>query len=206
MLIKKNIGLISKYLVPRASKYFDAILKVWQRKWMHKSINRVIVIAFLLGIVLTLTVKLGWLNYHFHNDFIAVEFAFTILLISELAALIFVMPRSVGMAMGKQFEILALILLRSAFKEFSLLEPDFTWEALNNPITKMIVDAFGSLFIFIAVGVYYKSLKRMRLTENREEHLRFKAFKKMIKMIIKHRITYIKYYKKIYRTYKKTRT
>ena len=151
---------------------------------MHIAINRIIVLAFLAGIVFTIGIKLEWINYEIHSDFIAVEFAFTILLLSELAALIFVMPRSVGMAIGKQFEILSLILLRSAFKEFSHLEADFAWETFNNPVTKMIVDAFGSLLIFVMVGIYYKSLKRIRLTENEEEHQRFKAFKKFVALLL----------------------
>ena len=83
------------------------------------------------------------------------------------------------MAVGKQFEILSLILLRSAFKEFSHFEEPVQWNNLGDPVFKMTADAFGALIIFIMIGVYYHYLRRNRLTDSPKDHEQFKAFKKL---------------------------
>ena len=48
--------------------------------------------------------------------------AFSLILVMELMSLIFVIPASLSISIGKQFEILTLILLRNAFKELTTLE------------------------------------------------------------------------------------
>ena len=45
-------------------------------------------------------------------------------------------------------------------------------------------DAYGSLAIFIIIGVYYKTQKRIRLTESEEEHQQFKDFKKLVSLLL----------------------
>ncbi|SDA88909.1 hypothetical protein SAMN03080617_03124 [Algoriphagus alkaliphilus] len=52
------------------------------------------------------------------NIFFSIELAFNVLLIFEAMSLIFLFPDSVADSVGKQFEIISLILLRDAFKEF----------------------------------------------------------------------------------------
>jgi len=79
---------------------------------------------------------------------------------------------------------LSLILLRSAFKEFSHFEEPILWDTLSDPVFKMIADAFGAVFVFILTGIYYRILKKSKLTENKEDHEQFKAFKKLVALLL----------------------
>jgi hypothetical protein len=89
------------------------------------------------------------------NHFFAIEIAFTLLLLAELLALIFVLPHSVARSVGKQIELLSLILLRSAFKELKVYEEPIVWLDHQEAIFKMVAEASGSLLIFFLLGIYY---------------------------------------------------
>ena len=178
--------MFSKFVLPKASQAFDFLEKIWNQHRTHTNISRLLVYAFFVGLTVAELAARDLLpfKHNIHNHFFAVEIAFTLLLLTELLALIFVMPNSVGVSVGKQLEILSLILIRSAFKEFSHFEEPVIWNNLDGPVLKMVADAFGSLSIFIIIGIYYKTQKRIRLTESEEEHEQFKDFKKLVSILL----------------------
>lgn len=176
--------MFTEYILPKAVTAYNFTLKLWQSHRLHLAISKVLVAVFVLALIATAGNHFGLIHLPIHSQFFAVELAFTLLLIIELAALIFVIPRSIGKSIGKQFEILSLILLRSAFKEFSHIEGELVWDNLNNPVSKMIADAFAALLIFFLIGVYYDILKRNRLTENEADKAQFKAFKKLVALLL----------------------
>ncbi len=178
--------MLSRFILPIASRVYDRLDIYWKRHHTHETISRLLVYAFLAGLVIAELAVRHWLPFenNIHNHFFAVELAFTLLLLTELLALIFVLPNSVGVSVGKQLEILSLILIRSAFKEFSHFEEPVIWNNLDGPVLKMIADAFGSLAIFIVIGVYYRTQKRIRLTESQEEHQQFIDFKKLVAVML----------------------
>ena len=178
--------MISKFILPLSNRAFDFLEHHWNQHHTHVSLGRLLVYAFVAGLIMAEFAGRDWLPFphNIHNHFFAVELAFTLLLLTELLALIFVMPNSVGVSVGKQLEILSLILIRSAFKEFSHFEEPVIWNNLDGPVLKMVADAFGSLAIFVIIGVYYKTQKRIRLTESEEEHKQFKDFKKLVSVLL----------------------
>jgi len=177
---------LSKYILPLTSRAFDFLEKLWNQHRTHTHISRLLVYAFIVGLLVAELAVRDWLPFPhtIHNHFFAVELAFTLLLLTELLALIFVIPDSVGVSVGKQLEILSLILIRSAFKEFSHFEEPVVWDNLDGPVLKMVADAFGSLAIFVIIGIYYKAKKRIKLTESEEENRQFKDFKKLVSFLL----------------------
>ena len=178
--------MLTKIVLPISSRAFDSLEQIWNQHRTHVNISRLLVYAFVSGLIVAELAGRDLLpfEHNIHNHFFAVELAFTLLLLTELMALIFVMPNSVGVSVGKQLEILSLILIRSAFKEFSHFEEPVIWDNLDGPVLKMVTDAFGSLFIFVIIGVYYKTQKRIRLTESEVEHQQFKDFKKLVSILL----------------------
>jgi hypothetical protein len=113
--------------------------------------------------------------------FDAVNISFTALLIYEVLGLIFVLPESVADSVGKQFEILSIVLLRSAFKEFSHFSlPIYISQQNIVEILPMLADIFGALLIFLIIGFYYHRQKHERITRNEKEQQRFINFKKLL--------------------------
>ncbi|MEM8525462.1 MAG: hypothetical protein AAGG68_12550 [Bacteroidota bacterium] len=178
--------MLSKILLPVVRQIFDKLNEIWHAHRTHTNISRLLVFVFLLGLAISELAARNLLpfEHHINNHFFAVELAFTLLLLTELLALIFIMPNSVGVSVGKQLEILSLILIRSAFKEFSEFEEPVIWNNLDGPVLKMVADAFGSLAIFLIIAIYYKTQKRIRLTESEEEHLQFRDFKKLVSLLL----------------------
>ena len=117
--------------------------------------------------------------------FLAVDIAFTALLIIEVMGLIFVLPRSVADSVGKQFEILSIVLLRSAFKEFGEQYSHVSRESFYDPeFYHMFYDAFGALIIFFLLGFYYKVQLHERITFSDSEQTVFVRFKQLVAMAL----------------------
>lgn len=146
-----------------------------------------LIVGFLLGLLLALFAgTLGWFKIPGQtNYFLAIDIAFQILLITEILGLIFVLPRSVADSVGKQFEILSIILLRSAFKEFGKFDQPVEWSGLHyDPLIYMLSDAFGALVIFLIIGFYYKKQRHVRITQTDQEQDEFAQFKQVLALIL----------------------
>ena len=130
-----------------------------------------LIFLFIFGLFLAEAKRMGWLEGTIledsvYNHFFAIELAFTLLLLTELLSLIFTMPNSIAESVGKQFEILSLILIRSAFKEFTKIEEPIDWSNVRGAVLHIGSDAFGGLIIFILLGFYYHLHKNTHLTRN----------------------------------------
>lgn len=123
----------------------------------------------------------GW----FHTShYWAVNVAFTLLLVLEVISLIFTIPCSISKSVGKQFEILGLILLRSTFKELINFPEPITvadnWDAM----LRIASDGMGALIIFGFLGFYYRlDKKRVRLATGNMLY-KFVASKKLVALCL----------------------
>ena len=177
--------MITRYILPHIVRLFDFFHEQWETKATFALISRVLIIAFLTGLALAEAKRFGWLegtvleNY-VSNHFFAIEISFTLLLLTELLELIFTMPNSIAESVGKQFEILSLILIRSAFKEFTKIEEPIDWANVQGAVLHIGSDAFGGLLLFILIGVYYRQHKKTRFTRSAADKAHFISYKKLI--------------------------
>ena len=79
---------------------------------------------------------------------------FTLVLVLEVVDLVFSLPRSTSRSVGKQFEILALILLRNAFKELTNLPVPIEVTGHTDVLIRLAVDGIGALAVFVLLGAY----------------------------------------------------
>ncbi|MEQ8553114.1 MAG: hypothetical protein RIC06_24525 [Cyclobacteriaceae bacterium] len=168
-------------------RLYDILAAVWQNHRTDKFISNGLIIGFITGLILVVGNRLfeiPWLSSSV-NYFLAIDIAFQILLIIEILGLIFILPKSVADSMGKQFEILSIILLRSAFKEFGKFSHPVEWSNIvYEPLFHMLSDAFGALLIFLIIGVYYKKQLHTKITETKKEQEEFISFKKVLAIIL----------------------
>ncbi len=170
-------------------RLYDQLEGLWEHRHTHHLISSVLVISFLIGIVIGEVGRRGLFPETWHlpphlNHFFAIELAFTLLLLAELLALVFALPYSVAKAVGKQFEILSLILLRSAFKEFKVFEEPIIWLNHKEAIFKMVADASGGLTIFFLLAIYYHIRIRVAISQNEQESSEFQAYKKLVALFL----------------------
>jgi len=168
---------------------FNHLEAWWESEKMHARVGYTLVFAFLAALVLIELNRQGWLPASVAhklpvNHFHAVGFVFNLLLIIEVISLVFSLVHSVSESVGKQFEILSLILLRSTFKEFVHFSEPIHWTQLSEPIYHILADAVGALIIFIILGFYYKLQKHQPVICDEQEKNRFIISKKALALIL----------------------
>ncbi|RUA25305.1 MAG: hypothetical protein DSY76_06775 [Bacteroidetes bacterium] len=185
---KLNI-IILKKLINFFGEQYDRLESYWEGDVNHKLLGTSIVMAFLLSLLIIQMNRWGFLpqaiaQYISHNYFVAIEFAFVVLLFFEVLSLVFVLPHSVAGALAKQFEILSLILLRNSFKEFGEIPDISNLIHMQDVGLHIISDAFGALIIFVGIYFIRSTSKHYRITDDDDEQFRFVQLKKLISVIL----------------------
>jgi len=175
-----------KDLFSRQIRWFNLLDELWESKRVSKLISNLVVMFFIGGILIAFLDYLGVpLPFHDLSPFFAIELAFTVLLVFEILGLIFLFPKSVADSVGKQFEIISLVLLRDAFKEFGHYLGDLSWKPeFLLEILPILSDAFGAILIFFITGIFYSIQRHQRITQNPEEQENFMSIKKLLSMYL----------------------
>lgn len=169
---------------------FDPLNQFYEQEKVHRKISILLVLFFISSLLVIelnrqhlLPTALG--NMVPGNHFYAIGGAFTVILILEVISLIFVLPCSFSRSVGKQFEILSLILMRNAFKELSHFQEPVTFVGNEKSILYILSDGFGAVLVFALLGVYY--LLQARTVDERDaldDLYRFVAAKKGIALVL----------------------
>lgn len=144
----------------RMAGIYDALEQFWEHERTERAAANLLIAAFLGSLALIELARQGWLPREValllpKNHYYAINAAFSMLLGIEVFGLVFSLANSVSDSVGKQFEILSLILLRNSFKEIvHLTEPLVPSEA-SGPVLHMLSNAGGGLVIFLLLGLYY---------------------------------------------------
>jgi hypothetical protein len=180
------------FIYERCTFIFDPLHYYWEHERIHRKISVMLVLLF-IGSLLVIELKRQNLLPESMagsipaNHFFAIQAAFTVVLILEVISLIFTIPCSFSKSVGKQFEILSLILLRNAFKELSYLPEPITFTGHEEAILRIVTDGFGALLIFALLGFYYRiqeQLQHQDLKGKPGDLFSFIAAKKGIALII----------------------
>jgi len=185
------------YIAERITFIFDPLHHLWEHEKIHKKISVGLVFFFLITVIAIEMKRQGILPENLgaflpSNHFYAVQYAFTVVLILEVISLVFTLPCSFSRSVGKQFEILSLILLRNAFKELAQLPEPVTFEGSRMAVLHIISDGFGALLIFALLGYYYYSQSKIKDDVLKPSDLfSFVAAKKGIALILLVLFTYM---------------
>lgn len=169
---------------------FDPLQQFYEHQKVHRKISVVLVLLFLSSLLAIELKRQQMLPEQLSsllpgNHFYAISGAFTVILILEVISLIFILPCSFSRSVGKQFEILALILIRNAFKELSYFQEPVAFIGNEEKILHILSNGFGAFVIFALLGVYYMLQNK---TSNEQEAIddvySFVAAKKGIALIL----------------------
>lgn len=163
---------------------YDKCEDRWHSIQASKIISNLVVSFFFVGVFITLLSHYQVINFAV-GKFFAIELSFSVLLISEILGLVFILTHSVADSVGKQFEIISLILLRDAFKEMGHLPLDIAWNTDTlMELLPLMTDATGAVVIFLIIGLFYKAQRHVRITNNPQEQLRFIMLKKSVANVL----------------------
>ncbi|MBU1232184.1 MAG: hypothetical protein KKD01_03780 [Proteobacteria bacterium] len=174
----------------RITWIFDPLHQFYEHEKMHRKISILLVLLFITSLFVIELKRQHWLPEQLSymipgNHFYAIGGAFTVILILEVISLIFTLPCSFSRSVGKQFEILSLILMRNAFKELSHFQEPVTFLGNEQGILHILSDGFGAVVIFTLLGVYYILQNKVQdERENVNDIFSFVAAKKGIALIL----------------------
>ena len=176
-------------LFARITYIFDPLQTIYEHENVHRKISVLLVFLFLVSLATIELKRQGWLPQELAslvpgNHFYAVHAAFTVILVLEVISLIFVLPCSFSRSLGKQFEILSMILIRNAFKELSYFAEPLGYEGNIDKIMHILASGFGALLIFALLGLYYKIQRRSEDDSRHMDLYSFVASKKAISLAL----------------------
>jgi hypothetical protein len=124
-----------------------------------------------------------------NNPISAIYTPFSFILIYEVYLLLFYLPQSTSFYIGKQYEIITLIVIRRIFKDLGDLELVKNWFENENDL-KFTIDALTSLILFLLIFLFYhkilrRSVPESELPEQKNKYpAQFVLLKKVIALVL----------------------
>lgn len=150
----------------KIEKYFSILLS---SKTKHRVENAILIVAIVSYVVhlsiIFLNVQ-GFLTLDekfFTNPIAAIYTPFSFILIYEVYLLIYFLPKSITIYIGKQYEIITLIVIRRIFKDIAYVELTSDWFTDKNDL-QFTFDVLTSVILFFLIFQFYKSTKRADYT------------------------------------------
>jgi hypothetical protein len=165
----------------------------WEKLTTQRRVASALVIVFVAGLALVEARHLQWLPSELteplpSNHFEAILLPFTLLLLTEVISLVFAIAQSVAIAVGKQLEIMSLILIRQSFKELTYLSEPIVWDVNSGEMTRRVLyilsDASGALVIFALLVIYFKILFHQPISSDPDDQSSFIGAKKFIALVL----------------------
>jgi len=170
-------------------KLFLKVFSENKLKKFEKFILFFATIGFIIHLGLILLNNNGLLNLSIGEDNLlqnpisAIYTPFSFILVYEAFLLIYYLPRSFTTSVGKQYEIISLILIRKIFKDIPDVNLNDNW-FLNENNIQLIYDLSGILIIFFLIFIFRKlkeNLPNLSVNKNLE---RFINYKRLISLIL----------------------
>ena len=173
-------------------KIEDLFSKIFSEKIIKKFEKYILYLAS-IGFVIHLTIIL-LNNYNlielsvvgtnlFSNPISALYTPFSFILVYEAFLLIYYIPRSFTTAVGKQYQIMSLIVIRKIFKDIPLVDLNANWiENSNNQ--QLVFDLVGVLIIFFLIYLFKITKEKLPIKPVSEKLDRFIASKKLVSIVL----------------------
>lgn len=176
-------------LTERLGGIYDFFEKKWSGPTGHRFAGGIVVLCFIGSLFLVELKKLhmfqGYLPDFIPDTYLsAIEAALTLVLVIEVMGLVFSIVNSVTSSVGRQLEILSLILLRDVFKEISHVTEPVVWGQLTDAMLPIAATSVSALIIFATLGFFYKLKKRVDIKGDESDKQSFITSKKIISLIL----------------------
>lgn len=167
-------------ILNKAAHIFDCIHAWWERPQVAKRLSLLLIAVFVVCGLLILLGRLGLVPPELglkppQNPFFAIQVAFTFILLVEVVELVFSIPESVSLAVSKQMEIMALLLLRESFADIGLLSTEISIATDGFMLAQVGITAVAGLLLFICRGVFMR-FYTVRLCEDMQSYINAKKF------------------------------
>lgn len=172
-------------LIDKSAQLFDWLKGVWKLSIVERGLSLILVFSFLLTILGIVLNNMGVLPAPLDrlvplDYFEAIKMAFSLVLAVEVIELIIAISSSVSLAVGKQLEIMGLLLLRETFTDIGQLRGIIDLARDKEDLIQIAVTALGGLSLFIMRGVF----ARWRYVQENKDVKGYINAKKLIALLL----------------------
>ena len=143
--------------------FFDKLISERAKKISERLILRVAIASYILHLILIALANFGLIpmeSKFLSNPISAIYTPFSFILLYEVYLLIFYLPKSISYYIGKQYEIITLIVIRRIFKDIGQLKLSSNWFQINSDL-QFTYDVLTSLVLFILIHWFYKNTQNV---------------------------------------------
>ena len=174
--------------------FIENVFSEKTKKLSEQIIINIAIFSFVVHLILILLNNFGVFGDQyessgfFSSPIAAIYTPFSFILLYEVYLLIYYLPKSMTIYIGKQYEIIMLIVIRRLYKDLSQLELSNNWFSIQEDL-QFTYDLLATIILFILIHLFYKMnkyrvRKLLKLTETRTEIVRFIKIKKVIALIL----------------------
>lgn len=169
-------------------RIFEKLNAIFLSNALKEKLGKIIVIFAIISFVLHLLI-IGLIDFNvidfgdyednlFISPVSAIYTPFSIILIYEVYLLVFYLPKSITIYIGKQYEIITLILIRKIFYDLSNLKFSSNWFSIEGDI-QFTIDIVATLILFFLIHKFYKlnaqnKFKKKQITYKTKSHIKVK--------------------------------
>lgn len=173
---------MSKLLVI-SSNYFDTYFNPNKIRNVELLILRLAIFSFLVHLlIIFLGNNVDYFKNFQHSYLKAIYTPFSFILFYEVFLLVIIIPKSISEFIGKQFEVITLITLRSFFHDIADLDLIRAID-INNPFfVSLLYDLAAALLMLGFTILYYRIYQKNSVTDKNSELSNFIGIKKLVSL------------------------
>jgi hypothetical protein len=142
------------------SSLYSKLLSEETRKKAELIVVIIAIASFLFHLLLIGLVELHVIQFNgykelFNNPIAAIYTPFSFILVYEVYLLVYYLPRSTTTYIGKQYEIMTLIVIRRIFKDLSELQLTQDWFKVTSDLL-LTYDLIATMILFLLILLFYK--------------------------------------------------
>ena len=141
---------------------FNKLLSLKVKEQGERVILSIAIISYLIHLILIVLANYEVIQIEsklLKNPIAAIYTPFSFILVYEVYLLIFFLPKSISFYIGKQYEIITLIVIRRIFKDIANLELTSNWFKSKSDL-QFTYDALTSLILFFLIYFFYQNIKK----------------------------------------------
>lgn len=163
--------------------YFDTYFNSTNTRKIELIILRIAVLSFLLHLLLIFLGNNFLFFEHFQHSYLkAIYTPFSFILFYEVFLLVIIIPKSISEFIGKQFEVITLITLRSFFHDIAELDLRESFTIYNPDFISLMYDLCAALLMLGLTILYYKIYQNNGKSDVINQLNNFINIKKMVSL------------------------
>ncbi len=170
-MTKKNKIEFSKLM----EKLYQKLLSKKTKEKSERAILWIALVSFIIHLLMIGLIHFNLITIDepsnlLKNPIAAIYTPFSFILVYEVYLLIYYLPKSTSTYISKQYEIIALIIIRRLFKDLSNLSLSSNWFNIKNDL-QFTYDILASLLLFYLIYLFHvQRTKVNRKLENLKDH------------------------------------